>query len=219
MMCFFTPPKLRFLLQSAMTESHDQHAEESRPPRSGLPKIVWVIPAAAVLIVTAIVIRSTYGPLWQKDGSGGFQPRPAPEIVLLDQSKERHRTARYLGRRSLIVLFFDGQKRPEDVRQLAMLRDAYPQIRDANAEIVAVSGAPSETMAQWGGGSIPFPILADVDYAVHKQWGVSVPETGPFVPVMFLVDIRGVIRDSQQFDPPDSPLDLPQLLDQLARLQ
>ncbi|TWU13526.1 thioredoxin-dependent thiol peroxidase [Symmachiella macrocystis] len=202
-----------------MTETHDQLAKEYRPSLCGLPKIVWVIPAAAVLIVAAIVIRTTYGPLWQKDGSGGFQSRPAPEIVLLDQRKERHRTARYLGRRSLIVLFFDGQQQPEDVRQLALLRDAYPQIRAANTEIVAVSGAPSETIAQWGGGSIPFPILADVDYAVHKQWGVSVPETGPLVPVMFLVDISGVIRDSLEFDPPDSPLDLPKLLDQLARLQ
>jgi peroxiredoxin len=101
---------------------------------------------------------------------------------------------------------------------LVMLRDAYPLIRAANAEIVAVSGAAPETMAERGGGSIPFPILADVDYAVQKQWGVSVPEAGPFVPVLFLVDTKGVIRHAHEFDSPDSPIDLPLLLKQLGQL-
>lgn len=201
-----------------MTPDEDDHPAQPSSPRRGVPKIVWVIPISAVLIVLLIVLRSTYGPLWRPGKTIGFQPRPAPAIVLQDQHGKRHRTERYLGRRKMVVLFFDGNARPDEVRQLAMLRDAYPQIRAANAEIVAVSAAPPESMAERGGGSIPFPILADVDYAAHRQWGVSVAESGPLMPVLFLVDTNGVIRGSHEFVPPNTPIDLPALLDQIAQL-
>ena len=200
-----------------MTADETPAAPMPSPPR-GLPKIVWVIPAAAVVIVAMILSRSAYGPLIRPRGGQGFQPRPAPAVVLTDQHGKRHRTARYLGRRKLIVLFFDGRSDPDDVRPLAMLRDGLPQIRAAEAEVVAISSAPPETIAQQGGGSIPFPILADVDYAVHGQWGVSLPENGPLMPVLFLFNTDGVIRRAQVFGSPGAPIDLPQLLKDVEQL-
>ncbi len=118
---------------------HDTDLEAR--PSAAVPKILWVIPIAALLIVAAVVFRQLNGPLWIKAGGVGLVTRRAPAIVLQDQNSEFVRTVRYLDRQKLIVVFYNGELGPEQSQQLLLLRDGFSQIEAAGAEIVAVSSA------------------------------------------------------------------------------
>lgn len=191
------------------TAGHDRSPADA--DRRRLPKIVWVLPVAAALIVAAILVRQTHGPFLRPRG-GEFTSRPAPPITLDNQFGKRLRTERFLGRRKLVVIFYDAEGPPKNRVQLAMLRDAYHKLREQNVEVVGVSA--TEPPRSDPGGVPPFSLLWDADYAVHRQWGLPDPDSGPVTETVFLVDSTGLIRWSSQGD--ETPLDIDTLFKRLS---
>lgn len=163
---------------------------------TSFPKIIWVIPVAAVVITLLVVVRTMYGPLWRSTGSTTVMVTPAPPIQLRDQTSEIVRTSRYLGRRRLVVVFYDGQLGPENSQQLLEIREALPKIQAAGAEVIAVSVATPYRNRQGSDavGPFPFPLLSDVDYAVQKEWGVVGGDVEKLEQAVFLVGRQGMIR-------------------------
>jgi peroxiredoxin Q/BCP len=188
------------------------------PRKVSLPKILWVIPVAAVLIVSAVLWRQFHGPLWVVQGTGNLLTRPAPSIVLQDQNSEIVRTSRYLGRRKLMVVFFNGERGPENSRLLLLLREGYPEIQAAGAEVVAVSTATPyrNRQAIEAAGSFPFPLLSDVDFSVQNEWGVLAENLKEPKPSLFLIDSHGTVRWEQIGE--ETPISLDTLLAELSRL-
>lgn len=99
----------------------------------------------------------------------------------------------------MVVVFFDGVRGPENSNQLLALRDSYSEFQSEGTEVIAISVATPFRNRQGieRAGSFPFPLLSDVDYAVHKMWGLGNAETAGPVEAVFLVDRRGIIRWSE----------------------
>jgi len=80
---------------------------------------------------------------------------------------------------------------------LAEYREHYPEIRSADASLVAISvDGPDKSEALRLHFSLPFPILCDTERRVVRQWGVYNPgERGGIAkPAVFIVDPGQVVR-------------------------
>lgn len=83
------------------------------------------------------------------------------------------------------------------------MRDAYPSLRDAGADLLALSAEPPPTARQAVAAlptPYPFPILSDPTLATITPWGIADPaETDdagrPIArPALFLLDRAGIVR-------------------------
>jgi peroxiredoxin/DNA-binding XRE family transcriptional regulator len=89
------------------------------------------------------------------------------------------RSADFLSRGPLIVSFFRGPWCPHCNEELADLAEAYQEIREAGAEVVAVTPQSAADERTYGDKHpVPFPILVDADFSVAFSFGVvyTVPE-------------------------------------------
>jgi len=203
-----------------MPDSNQQHetpANTERAAKTGLPKIVWIIPAAALILLGLIGYRLTYGPMWRQSGQVSFQARPAPLISLMNQMQRHVRTKQFQGRQPFLALFFDASSGAEGHRQMVILREGDADFQAAQTEVLAITGTPPDFEREEA-SRFPFHILLGLDYAVHRQWGVTLPTEGEFHPVLFLVDRSGMIRWSQEIKPTDPPIPLPTILKHLEEI-
>ena len=79
------------------------------------------------------------------------------------------------------------------------MRDRYGQLRDAGAEVLAVSADPLGAVAGGAGlARLPFPVLSDADLTAIKRYGVlheDEPEGRRIArPALFLIDRDGYVR-------------------------
>lgn len=96
--------------------------------------------------------------------------------------------------RVVVVVFYPGDNTPVCTRQLNAYNDELAQFADLGAQVLAISGQDVDShddfSARHGFG---FPLLADTDKAVARQWGVLGP-LGFLRRSVFVVDATGVIR-------------------------
>ena len=162
-------------------------------------KLFLIVPAAAIVILSLVMWRLWLDERTSSVSARGQRPVPAPLLQLPDQQSELVRSSRYRGRRKIVVVFFDGEQGAAACRQLIELRDRYGDVEAAGAAVIAISAATPYANRQQieRSGAFPFPLLSDVDYRVHRQWGLrteraAAPQTG-----LFLVDRGGLIRFQQ----------------------
>lgn len=129
---------------------------------------------------------------------------PPPLFQLYDEHSQIQRLATYLGRHRMLVVFFDPQQGVASNPLLQQLRDAFPQLHEAGALVMAISDLrPSEHRSGKGRGGVaggeaaspfPFHLLSDLDNRVRAQWGALDPETGKPLEAVFVIDRAGRIR-------------------------
>ena len=104
-----------------------------------------------------------------------------------------HSLAQYRGR-VVVVVFYPGDNTPVCTRQLNAYNDELGQFADLGAQVLAISAQDVDShedfSARHGFG---FPLLADTDKAVAREWGVLGP-LGFLRRSVFVVDAAGVIR-------------------------
>jgi peroxiredoxin len=77
---------------------------------------------------------------------------------------------------------------------LAGLRDAWPELRERNASVAAISVDPApESKLLRASLRLPFPLLSDADARVIAQWGVLMSRDQLAVPAVFVVEEGGTI--------------------------
>jgi thioredoxin-dependent peroxiredoxin len=149
--------------------------------------------------------------------------QPAPEFSLPDVNGIEQKLSE-LGRgRPVVVVFYLGYGCSHCVAQLLALDKDLHYFSELDADIVAISSdSPEHTAERYKEyGEFHFPVLADVDYAVSRKWGVYQPDSEEKSEFMyhgtFIVDAHGkVIWGAQGKEP---FLDNKTLLHVLAKSQ
>jgi len=155
---------------------------------------VLVLPAAAAVILALVAYKETRTyPKPRVEPDEAVAMRPALLFELYDQTSRPVRFERYVGRRDIILVFFDGKAGADRDLYLNRLRENFSSIKAMGTVVVAVSEATpyANRRAIEHGGEFPFPLLSDPDFRVHRLWGqfddvTHEPKTG-----IFLVDRTG----------------------------
>ena len=131
----------------------------------------------------------------------------APAFSLRDQHGNLVRSAECLARGPLIVAFFRGVWCSHCNDHLAALAAAYPEIRRAGAEVVAVT--PHSAMNERGSQHVPFSILLDADLSVERSFLAACEAAAKSlrVPAHFVIAMDGVVLDAPAATSPGAPRD------------
>jgi peroxiredoxin Q/BCP len=123
----------------------------------------------------------------------------APDFTLpgTDGTDEGHRDYSLSSLRGelVVLVFYPGDNTPVCTRQLTAYTDEIDQFREVDARILALSPQSVESHDEFiaSQGGFAFPLLADVDKAVGRLYGVLGP-VGFYRRSVFVVDPDGVIR-------------------------
>ena len=120
----------------------------------------------------------------------------APDFSLKDQRGESRTLATYRSR-WVVLYFYPRDDTPGCTREACRFRDDYLEARNLGAEILGISIDSPERHAKFSGKyGLPFPLLADTDGNVARQYGVL----WSFGPIRFarrrtfIIDPRGKIE-------------------------
>ncbi len=153
----------------------------------------------------------------------------APDFTLKDSQCRGIALSDFLGRKNLILFFYQGARCGFCVDWANQLASAYDGIRSKNAEIVGIS--PDDL---WMSrklkreNRIEFPILKDASGTegtsrapkVSEQYGLQISKSeGPHLhPAIFIVDTRGIIRFRKVCTQPGKKATVDELLCELEKL-
>jgi peroxiredoxin Q/BCP len=128
---------------------------------------------------------------------------PAPDFVLpgTDGTPEGHRDyslAEFAGR-PVVLAFYPGDNTPVCTRQLNSYSSDIDAFREVDAQVLALSPQTVESHDAFSSdqGGFAFPLLADTDKAVGRQYGILGP-VGFYRRSIFVVDAGGVIRHAHR---------------------
>ena len=97
--------------------------------------------------------------------------QPAPDFELPDQSGDIHTLNKYRGQ-WVILYFYPKNDTPGCTKEACAFRDEYKTITANNAQVLGVSVDDQDSHKKFiEKYSLPFPLLADTDGAVAKQYG------------------------------------------------
>lgn len=164
---------------------------------------------ASLLIVAGVMIlglvvfaerRQTLRRQAPRDATG--VPRQlAPRFELADHRRQLVKFERFLGRQRVVVVFFDGSLGAARDPRLLSLIENFNRIDAAGIKIIAISAATpfANREAEKQLGSIPFPLLTDIDIRtpipdpVHRLWGRYDESQRQRLTGVFLVDRDGTV--------------------------
>jgi thioredoxin-dependent peroxiredoxin len=124
---------------------------------------------------------------------------PAPDFTLAgsDGTPEGHRdyTLSDFAGRPVVLVFYPGDNTPVCTRQLNSYTADIDAFREVDATVLAISPQSVESHDAFSSdqGGFAFPLLADVDKAVGRQYGILGP-VGFYRRSIFVVDAGGVVR-------------------------
>ena len=120
----------------------------------------------------------------------------APEFELYDQNGKTHSIKDYAGQ-WLVLYFYPKDDTPGCIKEACAFRDEYRVITEQNTLVLGVSIDSQESHAEFAEKyHLPFPLLADVDGDVAKQYQ-ALFSLGPFKFAKrhsFIIDSKGIIR-------------------------
>ncbi len=107
------------------------------------------------------------------DNGEALPGRPAPDFELTDQAGQRVRLSSLRGR-SVVLFFYPRDESPVCTAEVCHFRDAYAEFGQASAIVLGVSSDSRERHQAFAQAHrLPFQLLADIDGAVRKAYGVK----------------------------------------------
>src|SRR6476660_3502767 len=120
----------------------------------------------------------------------------APDFTLpgiADGERRDYSLSEYRGRK-VVLAFYPGDDTPGCTRQMCSYRDEFAVFEGVEAVLLGISPQDVDSHERWAKKrNLQFPLLADTDRAVAKQYGVAAPVVGIRRSV-FVIDGEGVIR-------------------------
>lgn len=168
-----------------------------------------------VIIDAVDNFKSTYGPAKQSSPGSAF-----PKFQLSDATGQKVTLDDLLAKGALLVSFYRGEWCPFCNLELRALQSHLDEFRKKGVTLVAVSPElPDQSLSTSEKLSLKFPILSDVDNQLAKQLGLLFPQPEAMrtvfekfsvdwkqrygnddlevpVPATFLVDKKGIVRNS-----------------------
>lgn len=147
----------------------------------------------------------------------------APEFTLTGAVNEEDvevSLSDYAGK-NLVVLFYPLDFSPVCSEQVPDFNEQLSAIQAKNAEVIAISRDSAFAHKAWSKdlGGVDFPLLADMNLAVSKEFGMALEEVGITTRGVFIVDKSGKIAFKHVEEaPPDNTLSAEQVLAELDKL-
>jgi thioredoxin-dependent peroxiredoxin len=97
--------------------------------------------------------------------------KKAPAFALNDQDGKTHRLADYAGR-PVVLYFYPKDDTPGCTKEACAFRDNLPKFKASKAVVFGISGQDEASKARFAAKyQLPFPLLADKDYAIAEKYG------------------------------------------------
>ena len=165
---------------------------------------ILILPISAVVIVLVCF----YGISRKKDASSQRAALPVAKrsaqtllFELYDQNNQTVRLERYLGRHTILLVFFDQRLGADRDPVLILLREKLNRLKRENVIVLGVSTALpqdnrkriEERQKEDPDFDLPFLLLTDLPPAcrVHRQWGRFDEAVGLPLPGLFHIDRAG----------------------------
>lgn len=162
------------------------------------PRVLF-LPIAAIIVSGLVFYR-----LNRKDTSAEtgnqLQSQPCPDFEHYDAGSESVRLSRYLGRHSIIIVFFDGKKGADASPTLQRLYEYRDRLKRNGVVVLGISRALPQvnekawyrlTSQQEKSGLPLFLLLSDLEGETHKNWRIDEQTEARGEPPVFLVDRAG----------------------------
>ena len=123
--------------------------------------------------------------------------------------------------KNLVVIFYPLDFSPVCSVQIPDFNEKADEIRAKNAEIIAINRDSAFAHKAWIEhlGGVKFPLLADMNLEVSKQFGMALEEVGITNRGVIIIDAEGNIAFKHVEDaPPDNTLAVNQVLSELDKL-
>lgn len=123
--------------------------------------------------------------------------------------------------KNLVVIFYPLDFSPVCSVQIPDFNEKADEIRAKNAEIIAINRDSAFAHKAWSEdlGGVKFPLLADMNLEVSKQFGMALEEVGITNRGVIIIDKEGNIAFKHVEDaPPDNTLAVNQVLSELDKL-
>ncbi len=127
----------------------------------------------------------------------------------------------YAGK-NLVVLFYPLDFSPVCSEQVPDFNEQLNAIQAKGADVIAISRDSAFAHKAWSKdlGGVNFPLLADMNLAVSKEFGMALEEVGITTRGVFIVDKSGkIVFKHVEEAPPDNTLSAEQVLAELDKLQ
>ena len=121
---------------------------------------------------------------------------PAPDFTLpgIENGVRRDYTLSEYRGRKVVLAFYPGDNTPGCTRQMCSYRDEFAVFEGVEAVLLGISPQDVDSHEKWAEKrNLQFPLLADTDRAVAKQYGVAAPVIGIRRSV-FVIDAEGIVR-------------------------
>lgn len=160
-----------------------------------MPRILLVLPVAAVILVALSVWKATRPPAPPVLVSGSAA-RLVPKLELFDSHRQLFRLRSRLGRGKILVVFFRAETSFDDSPLLQEVIASAKDLQQSAPVIVAVGPSQSGIYRHWmqDSGDLPFHVVGDVLGEVRRDWGLAGPKTAPLREAVFVIDGAGLIR-------------------------
>ena len=123
--------------------------------------------------------------------------------------------------KNLVVIFYPLDFSPVCSEQIPDFNEKVGEIRAKNAEIIAINRDSAFAHKAWSEqlGGVKFPLLADMNLEVSKQFGMAIEDVGITNRGVIIIDAGGNIAFKHVEDaPPDNTLAVNQVLSELDKL-
>ena len=148
----------------------------------------------------------------------------APDFTLtgaVNQEDTEVSLSDYAGK-NLVVLFYPLAFSPVCAEQVPDFNENLAAIQARGAEVIAINRDSTFAHKAWSEalGGVDFPMLADMNLNVSKQFGMALEEVGITTRGVFIIDKSGNIAFKHVEDaPPNNTLTAEQVLNELDKLQ
>ena len=122
--------------------------------------------------------------------------QPAPDFTLpgVQGHERRDYTLSEFRGKKVVLAFYPGDNTPGCTRQMCSYRDHFDDFSGVEAVVLGISPQDVDSHEKWiEKRDLPFPLLADTDMKVVKEYGVGAPVLGVRRSV-FLIDTAGIVR-------------------------
>jgi glutaredoxin-dependent peroxiredoxin len=129
----------------------------------------------------------------------------APDFTLPDQDRQPVTLSAQLTKGPVLLAFLPGAFSGTCTTEVCTLRDALPEFRKANVQVLGISTDTFFALTAWADAQQPgFPLLSDYNKEVIRLYGVVNPDMIGLKDIakraVFLIDPSGIVRHREVLD-------------------